>query len=191
VKEDIASKLVAAEGVLAALPGLAKRNAPLTWASRDQRPLKLATLKAKNVFIEASTVASLNNRIFAPENILKYSKNQTFTGKISAGDVKIDRAVVNTLSGMNTEGKNFSLNTVNFRGSTVYLRIPPWFNLSAKLLRHRTYSRGNDGLSSLFFSLLLDSTHYRPAMPFRNRKTYFRVSFRFSIVIIQKISSSW
>jgi len=34
-------------------------------------------------------------------------------------------------------------------------------------------------------------THYRPAMPFGNRKKYFRGSFQFSIVTIQKISSPW
>ena len=31
-------------------------------------------------------------------------------------------------------------------------------------------------------------THYRPAMPFGNRKKYFRGSFQFSIVTIRKIS---
>jgi len=31
-------------------------------------------------------------------------------------------------------------------------------------------------------------TRYRPAMPFGNRKKYFRGSFQFSIVTIQKIS---
>jgi len=33
-------------------------------------------------------------------------------------------------------------------------------------------------------------THYRPAMPFGNRKKYFRGSFQFSIVMILKIYHS-
>jgi len=41
---------------------------------------------------------------------------------------------------------------------------------------------------------LIDATkliHYRPAMPFRNRKTFFRGSFQFIIVTIKKISPLW
>jgi len=34
-------------------------------------------------------------------------------------------------------------------------------------------------------------THYRPAKPSGNRKTYFRGSFQFSIVTISKISPLW
>jgi len=35
-------------------------------------------------------------------------------------------------------------------------------------------------------------THYRPAMPFGNRKKYFRTgSFKFRIVTIKKISPLW
>jgi len=34
-------------------------------------------------------------------------------------------------------------------------------------------------------------THYRPAMPFGNRKLYFRGSFQFTIVTIQKILPLW
>jgi len=34
-------------------------------------------------------------------------------------------------------------------------------------------------------------THYHPAMPFGNRKVYFRGSSQFSIVTIQKISPPW
>jgi len=34
-------------------------------------------------------------------------------------------------------------------------------------------------------------THFRPAMPFGNRKIYFKGSFQFSIVTIEKISPLW
>jgi len=34
-------------------------------------------------------------------------------------------------------------------------------------------------------------THYRPAMPFGDRKKYFKASFQFSIVTIYKISPLW
>ena len=34
-------------------------------------------------------------------------------------------------------------------------------------------------------------THYRPAMPFGNRKKYFRASFQVRIGINQKISPIW
>jgi len=34
-------------------------------------------------------------------------------------------------------------------------------------------------------------THYRPAMPFGNRKKYFRESFQFSIITISKILPLW
>jgi len=34
-------------------------------------------------------------------------------------------------------------------------------------------------------------THQRPAMPFGNRRKYFRGSFQFSLVTIKKISPLW
>jgi len=34
-------------------------------------------------------------------------------------------------------------------------------------------------------------THYRPAMPFGPREIYFRGSFKFSIVTIQRILPIW
>ena len=37
---------------------------------------------------------------------------------------------------------------------------------------------------SQLIELTFPLTHYRPAMPFGNRKIYFRGSFKFSIVII-------
>jgi len=52
------------------------------------------------------------------------------------------------------------------------------------------FDRRSDGewFILFFFSGILNSTHYRPVMPFGSRKNYHRESFYFSIVKIKKIS---
>jgi len=56
-------------------------------------------------------------------------------------------------------------------------------NYSAKYLEWNLAKEKMEG----FFTL----TQNRPAMPFGNRKKYFRGSFQFSVVTIQKISPLW
>jgi len=50
---------------------------------------------------------------------------------------------------------------------------------------------GYHKVSGIRIGTLVGLTHYRPAMPFANRKIYFRGSFEFSIFAISKISPLW
>jgi len=65
-----------------------------------------------------------------------------------------------------------------------------------KVYRTRFYMSLIGASAQSFFCLIVsykpDLTHYRPVMPFGNRKICFRVSFQFSIVTIKKkISTLW
>jgi len=57
-----------------------------------------------------------------------------------------------------------------------------WIGLVSVRSSYRPFKTHEVGFRAFKVSLAL--THYRPAMPFGNRKKYFRGSFQFSIVTV-------
>jgi len=82
-------------------------------------------------------------------------------------------------------GKKQAPNELKNIGARVLVQVKILWNFGGKkfyaivsVVRQKTQT----------YTIRRASTHYPPAMPFGNRKQYFRGSFKFSIVTIQRIS---
>jgi len=61
-------------------------------------------------------------------------------------------------------------------------------SVASKQVKPLIYKEKKNKIKSFIFIEYYLLTHNRPAMPFSNRKLYFRKPFQFSIVTIPKIS---